>query len=72
MLNERTDFVSIMNTAKVIEEIKQLPLEEQGKVVDFLNEQAAQHVKFAEDAEVEAAAEAVFEEHAELFKKLAQ
>ena len=66
------DDVGFVNAAEVIEEIKRLPLSERGKVIDFLKDHAEKPATFADDIEVEAAAEAVFEEHSALFNKLAQ
>ena len=65
-----TDYLGVMNAIEIIEEIKRLPVEEQGKVVEFLR-----HIPNA--ATVEAMDEArhperleTFDSAADLFEKL--
>ena len=67
-----------MSASDVIDELKKLPIREQAEVFRFLSEQlrlsmAAQpNVKYAGDAEFEAAMKKVFEENAGLMRRLAQ
>lgn len=58
-----------MSAAEVIEEIKQLPRDEQRKVVDYIREMVS--VAGVGD-EFKRIADEVFETNAELFRKLAQ
>jgi molybdopterin synthase catalytic subunit len=65
-----------MDAAQIIEEIRLLPEDEMGRVVEFVEElrsaksgKTARHI----DAETfEATAEKVFRDHAPLFEKLAR
>lgn len=61
-----------MDAAQIIHEIQRLPTEEMGKVVEFVLQNNANNVRFAEDEKALEAADAVFGEHPELFRKLAQ
>jgi len=67
-----------MSAAEVIEEIKQLPREEQEQVWNFLQqenrqrESAGAEVRYADDAAFDKVAEKVVREHEELFRRLAQ
>ena len=66
-------FAAGMNAREVIDQIKAMPPDEQAKVIDFVAEvKAAQSVKFADQQSFDAAAKWVFEEHAELMRKLSQ
>jgi hypothetical protein len=61
-----------MNALEVIEQFKRLPQNEQGKVVEFIQQDVSAKVRHADDEAAMAAARAVFGEHPELFRKLAQ
>jgi hypothetical protein len=61
-----------MNAMEVIDQFKRLPENEQGKVVEFIRKDSSSKVRYADDEAAQAAAEAVFNEHPELFRKLAQ
>ncbi|HTB62284.1 MAG TPA: hypothetical protein VK737_01740 [Opitutales bacterium] len=58
-----------MTAVEIIEQIKQLPPQEKGKVAEFVRVDA---VRYAKDEDARRAAEAVFAEHPELFRQLAQ
>ena len=62
----------IMNAMEVIDQFKRLPEEEQGKVVAFIRQDCSTKVRYADDNAAMTAARAVFDEHPELFRKLAQ
>ena len=57
---------------EVIDQFKRLSENEQGKVVEFIRKDSSSKVRYADDEAAKAAAEAVFDEHPELFRKLAQ
>jgi hypothetical protein len=61
-----------MNAMEVINQFKRLPENEQGKVVEFIRKDNSSKVCYADDEAAQATAEAVFNEHPELFRKLAQ
>ena len=65
-----------MNAAEIIQEITRLPEDEQGKVVEFVEElRSLKNVKsprYVDRKVFKAAAEKVFSEHAPLLKKLAR
>lgn len=61
-----------MNAADVIEAYQRLSKAEKGIVVQFIHEQERAEDNQLSEAQVLAAAEDVFREHAELFRKLAQ
>lgn len=61
-----------MNAVELIEEFNRLPQEEKGKVVEFIRQDMAGTVRYADDEAAKAAAESVFSEHPDLFRKLAQ
>ena len=61
-----------MNAMEVIDQFKRLPQEEQGKVVEFIQQDRSAKVRYADDEAAMTAAKAVFGEHPELFRKLAQ
>ena len=61
-----------MNAMEVIDQFKRLPEDEQGKVVEFIRKNSSAKVRYADDDAALAAADAVFAEHPELFRKLAQ
>ena len=67
-----------MSAAEIIEQIKALPPEERLQVVSFVRtvaEEASSEnsgVRYVDDRTFDAAVERVFEQHAELFKKLAE
>lgn len=64
--------ISFMNAREVIKQFKRLPKEEQGKVVAFIQQDRSAKVRYADDEAAMTAARAVFGEHPELFRKLAQ
>lgn len=60
-----------MTAARVIDQIKTLPPEEQAKVIDFIEEvKAQQRLRYADNPSFDAAASWVFDEHVELMRKL--
>ena len=64
-----------MTAAQVIEEIKQLPREEQERVFAFVSgsrREGASGVRRATDEQFEKAVDEVFKTHAGLLKRLAQ
>ena len=67
-----------MSAAEIIEQIKTLPPKERETVVEFFEKAKAEsasetrEVRYADDAVFRAAADRVFETHAELFRRLAQ
>ncbi|MGH8019850.1 MAG: hypothetical protein ACREIA_16545 [Opitutaceae bacterium] len=62
-----------MTAAEVIDQIKTLPPEEQAKVADFIEKvKAQQRVKHMDKKTFDEAAAWVFEEHAELMRKLSK
>ena len=67
-----------MSAVEIIEQIKALPKSERQRVLEFArtaerNESANQApVQYADASTFDAAADRVFEKHAELFKKLAE
>lgn len=61
-----------MNAVEVIDQFKRLPEDEQGKVLEFIRKDRSTKVRYAADDAAKAAGEAVFREHPELFRKLAQ
>lgn len=66
-----------MSVAEVIEKIKELSAEDQARVADFLRELApanpgGSEIKYVDPEKASAIADRVFEENAELFRKLAQ
>lgn len=61
-----------MNAMEVIDQFKRLPENEQGKVVEFIRKDSSSKVLYTNDKAAQAAAEAVFEEHPDLFRKLAE
>lgn len=61
-----------MNAARIIEEFKRLPQKEKGEVVEFIRQDMAETIRYADDEAAKAAAESVFSEHPDLFRKLAQ
>ena len=68
----KSPILSLMNAMEVIDQFKRLPEDEQGKVVEFIRKDSSAKVRYADDEAAQAAAEAVFGEHPELFRKLAQ
>jgi len=62
----KSPMLALMNAMEVI------PEDEQGKVVEFIRKDSSAKVRYADDEAAKAAAEAVFGEHPELFRKLAQ
>jgi len=71
-IHEIADTYPVMNAVELIEQFKRLPQSEQGKVVEFIQRDASAKVRYADDKTALAAAKEVFEEHPELFRKLAQ
>ena len=63
-----------MTAREVIEQIKTLPPPERAKVVDFVHDMEAKEspVRAADDQAFTEAAKWVFNEHAELMRKLSQ
>ena len=68
-----------MSAAEIIEQIKALPAEERRRVIAFARtageldaSENSAGVRYADNATFAAAADRVFEKHAELFKKLAE
>ena len=66
-----------MSATEVINEVQELPLPEQERVLNFLEaklrpRKSAEGVKYAVDADFEKAAEKVFRENDNLFRRLAQ
>jgi hypothetical protein len=67
-----------MSAIEVINEVRELPLEEQERVLSFLQDKLRPHklaegeVKYAVDADFEKAADRVFRENDNLFRRLAQ
>jgi hypothetical protein len=62
-----------MKANEVIDQIRALPPEKQAKVVDFIEEvKAMQRIRHADRASFADAAQWVFDEHAELMRKLGQ
>jgi hypothetical protein len=68
----KTPMKVLMNAAEVIDQFKRLPEDEQGKVFEFILKDSSAKVRYADDDAAKAAGEAVFGEHLELFRKLAQ
>jgi hypothetical protein len=65
----RMDKLAGVNAAEIIDQIKQLPPQEKGKVAEFVRADTLRH---ASDEEARRAADAVFTEHPELFRQLAR
>ena len=64
-----------MSAAEVIEQIKNLPPDEQAKVTAFVRERqiaAPSGVRYADDAAFQEAKDWAFKEHDELLRKLSQ
>ena len=66
-----------MSAIEVIKEVRELPLKEQEQVLDFLQKTLHSHkpgsdVKYAVDADFDKAADKVFRENDNLFRRLAQ
>lgn len=67
-----------MSAIEVINEVRELPLEEQEQVLNFLQDKLRPHkpaegeVKYAADADFKKAADKVFRENDNLFRRLAQ
>jgi hypothetical protein len=65
-----------MSAIEVINEVRELPVKEQEQVLDFLQKTLRKsgdgNVKYAVDADFEKAADKVFRENDELFRRLAQ
>jgi hypothetical protein len=63
-----------VTAAKIIEEIKRLPLKEQVEVIEFAVELARekrQDPRYADDADLQKAVDHIFTEYADLMRKLA-
>lgn len=67
-----TEYFLFMNAMEVIDQFKRLSREEQSKVVEFIQKDCSAKVRYAGDEAAMTAAKAVFGEHPELFRKLAQ
>lgn len=65
-----------MSANEVINEVQELPVAEQERVLDFLEKKlrrkSADNVKYAADADFEKAADKIFRENDNLFRRLAQ
>lgn len=61
-----------MNATDVIQQYKLLPEIEQAKVAEFIQSSATGTVRYANDESVLATAKQVFDQHPELFHRLAQ
>ncbi len=67
-----------MSAIEVIQEVQALPLEDQERILNFLQEKlhpyklAEGEVKYAVDADFKKAADKVFRENDNLFRRLAQ
>lgn len=66
-----------MSAAEIIKEIKALPAEEQAKVAEFLHnfrprETAQPQVRYIDPDKAQSIADKIFEENADLFRKLAE
>jgi len=66
-----------MSAAEIIEQIKALPAEEQSEVAEFVRELAAakpqsHEVRYISVEEAKVIGDRIFENNAELFRKLAQ
>lgn len=67
-----------MSAIEVINEVRNLPVQEQEQVLNFLRENLRSHrsaedgVKYADEADFKKAAEKVFQKHDNLFRRLAQ
>jgi len=66
-----------MSAIEVINEVRELPVKEQEQVLDFLQKTLLPHkpdsnVNYAVDADFEKAADKVFRENDNLFRRLAQ
>lgn len=61
-----------MNAVEVIEQIKRLPQHERRKVADFIQQDRLAQIRYADNKAAKAAADEVFAEHPELFRKLAR
>jgi len=61
-----------MKAVDVIKQIKRLPQRERNKVAEFIQQDRAAQVRYADSEAAKAAAEEVFAEHPELFRKLAR
>ena len=67
-----------MSAIEVIQKVQALPLEEQEQVLNFLQDKLRPHklsegeVKYAVDADFKMAADKVFRENDNLFRRLAQ
>ena len=64
--------LTLMIAMEFIDQFKRLPKNEQGKIVEFIRKDSSAKVRYADDTAAKAAVEAVFDEHPELFRKLAQ
>lgn len=64
-----------MSAAEIIKQIETLPREERRRVFDFLKEAdavEATEIRFAPDAQTQAASAAVIQQYPEVFKRLAE
>lgn len=61
-----------MNAREVIEQFKRLPEDEQGKVIEFIQQDTSVKMRYADNEAALEAAKTVFSEHPELFRRLAQ
>jgi RNase H-fold protein (predicted Holliday junction resolvase) len=65
-----------MSAAEIIEQIKELSAEDKAKVAEFLRDLAANRdgseIKYVDPEKASVIADRVFEENADLFRKLAQ
>ncbi len=61
-----------MRAIEVIEQFESLPLEERGKVIEFITANQQVSIDYADDQSVKAVSEELFKTHSSLFEKLAQ
>lgn len=61
-----------MNAVEVIEQIKRLPEQERSKVVEYIQRDLSTKDCHVDDKAAKVAADEVFNEHPELFRKLAR
>jgi len=71
------EYLRVVSAAEIIEQIKALPPNEKAAVVNFVHqmnvsETRPEGVRYVDRQALEASAEKVFDQHDELFRKLAQ
>ena len=74
----KLDYFRDMSAIEVINEVRELPLEEQEQVLSFLQDKLRPHklaegeVTYADDSDFQKAADKVFRKNDNLFRRLAQ